>query len=139
MIDARPHVEEIRAAYEVVEPAHPEPGHDLAHFLGNEEEIIDDVLRLPGEFLAQFRILGRDADRAGIEMALAHHDAAGGDQRRSGKPELVRAQHRSNHDIAAGPEHTALIIISSIAPLTGSRRWSACTGLQGCAAGWAFW
>ncbi|RVD14685.1 hypothetical protein EN738_32595, partial [Mesorhizobium sp. M4B.F.Ca.ET.017.02.2.1] len=31
------------------------------------------------EALAQHRVLRRDADRAGIEMALAHHDAAGRD------------------------------------------------------------
>ena len=48
----------------------------LAHFLGDEAEEVDDELRLAGELLAQLRILRRDADRAGVEVADAHHDAA---------------------------------------------------------------
>ena len=50
--------------------------HQLARFFGDEEEVIDDVLGLAGELLAQHRILRGHADRAGVEMALAHHDAA---------------------------------------------------------------
>ena len=34
-------------------------------------------------------------------MALAHHDAAGGDQGCSGKAELVGAEHGANHHVAA--------------------------------------
>ena len=34
------------------------------------------VLRLACETGAQHRVLGRNADRASVEMALAHHDAA---------------------------------------------------------------
>ena len=68
----------------------------LAHFLGDEEEVVDDVLGLALEALAQHRVLRRDADRAGVEMALAHHDAAGGDQRRGGEAELVGAEQRAD-------------------------------------------
>jgi hypothetical protein len=78
--------------------------HDLAHFLGDEEEVVDDVLGLAGEALAQHRVLRRDADRAGVEMALAHHDAAGRDQRRGGEAELVGAEQRADHDVAAGAD-----------------------------------
>ena len=76
--------------------------HQLAHFLGDEEEVVDDVLGLAGELLAQHRVLRRDADRAGVEVALAHHDAAGGDQGRGGEAELVGAEHRADDDVAAG-------------------------------------
>ena len=69
-----------------------ERGHHLAHFLGDEEEVVDDVLGLAGEALAQHRVLRGDADRAGVEVALAHHDAAGGDQRRGREAELVGAE-----------------------------------------------
>ena len=37
-------------------------------------------------------------------MALAHHDAAGGDQRRGGETELVRAQQSGDGDVAPGAQ-----------------------------------
>ena len=82
--------------------AEAERGHDLAQLLGDEEEIVDHMLGRAGEAGAQHRILGGDADRAGVEMALAHHDAAGGDQRRGGEAEFVGAEHRGDGDVAAG-------------------------------------
>ena len=57
-----------------------------------------------GEALAQHRVLGGDPDRAGVEVALAHHDAAGRDQRRGRKAELVGAEQRADHDVAAGAD-----------------------------------
>ena len=57
-----------------------------------------------GEALAQHRVLRRDADRAGVEVALAHHDAAGGDQRRGRHAELVGAEQRADDDVTAGAE-----------------------------------
>jgi hypothetical protein len=58
----------------------------------------------PVEALAQHRVLRRDADRAGVEMALAHHDAARRDQRRGGEAELVGAEQRADDDVAAGAQ-----------------------------------
>mmetsp|Transcript_20954 Transcript_20954/g.80705 ORF Transcript_20954/g.80705 Transcript_20954/m.80705 type:complete len:801 (-) Transcript_20954:283-2685(-) len=55
-----------------------------------------------GELLAQHRVLSCHAHRAGVEVALAHHDAALGHQRRGGEAELVRAQQRADDDVAAG-------------------------------------
>ena len=75
-----------------------------ASFLGHHEEVVDDVLRLAGELLAQHRILRRDADRAGVEMTLPHHDAAERDQRRGREAELLGAEQRGDHDVAAGLE-----------------------------------
>ena len=72
------------------------------HLFGDEEEIVDDVLGLAGEALAQLRILRRDADRARVEVALAHHDAAFDDERRRREAELVRAEQRADRDVAAG-------------------------------------
>ena len=51
-------------------------GHEFAHFFGDEEEEVDDMFRLADEALAQHGVLRRDADRARVEMTLAHHDAA---------------------------------------------------------------
>ena len=86
----------------LVEGAEAERGHEFAHFLGDEEEVVDDVLGLALESRAQHRVLRGDADRAGVEVALAHHDAAGGDQRRGGEAELVGAEQRADHHVAAG-------------------------------------
>ena len=57
---------------------------------------------VPVELRAQHRILRGDADRAGVEVALAHHDAAHGDQRRGGEAELLGAEQRGDGDVAAG-------------------------------------
>ncbi len=92
-------VEPIRLADELRELAIAHGGHHLAHFLGDEEEVVDDVLRRAREAGAQDRILRRDADRAGVEMALAHHDAAGRDQRRGREAELVRAEQRADDHV----------------------------------------
>ena len=82
-----------------------ELGHDLANLLGDKEEEVDDVLGLAGE---AFRSTGTpavaDADRTRVEMTLAHHDAAGGDQRRGGETEFVGPEQRADHDVAAGAE-----------------------------------
>ena len=95
-------VEHLHLPDHLVEGAEAHRRHQLAHLFGDEEEEVDDVLGLAGEALAQHRVLGGDADRAGVEMALAHHDAAGGDQRRRGEAELVGAEQRADDDVAAG-------------------------------------
>ncbi len=75
-------------------------GHQFADVFGDEEEIVDHVLGLANEALAQNRVLCRDPDRASVQMAFAHHDAAGRDQWSGGEAELVCAQKRADHDIA---------------------------------------
>ena len=104
VLDRAAPVEMLGLADHVREAAETEQRHQLAHLLGDEEEIVDHVLRRAGEPLAQLRILGGDPDRAGVEMALAHHDAARGDQRRGREAELVRAEQRAHHDVAPGAE-----------------------------------
>jgi hypothetical protein len=39
------------------------------------EEEVDDVFRFSLELFPEFRILSRDADRASVQVALAHHRA----------------------------------------------------------------
>ncbi len=82
--------------------SHAEPAHDLARLLGDEEEEVDDVLRLPRELRPQLGILRRDPDRAGVQVAGAHHHAAGRDERRGGEAHLVGAEKRGDDDVAAG-------------------------------------
>ncbi len=94
-------VEHLHLADHLVEGAVAHLRHQAAHFLGDEEEEIDDVFGQADEALAQHRILRRDADGAGIEVALAHHDAAGRDQRRRGEAHLIGAEQRGDDDVAA--------------------------------------
>ena len=80
----------------------PSCGEELAHLLGDELEEVDDELGLAGELLAQLGVLRGDADRAGVEVADAHHDAARHDERRGGEAELLGAEQRGDDDVAAG-------------------------------------
>ena len=64
------------------------------------------MLRCALEALAQHRVLGGDANRAGVEMALAHHDAASGDQRRGGEAEFVGAEQGADDHVTAGLQTT---------------------------------
>ena len=107
MVDGLALIEDLGLADHLGEGAEAERGHVFAHLLGDEEEEIDDVLGLALESRAQHRVLRGDADRAGVQMAFAHHDAAGGDQRRGGEAELVGAEQRADHHVAAGA-HAAI-------------------------------
>ena len=102
MVDGAILVEHLRLADHLGEGAEAERGHVLAHLLGDEEEVVDDVLGLALELGAQHRVLRGDAHRAGVEMALAHHDAAGSDERRGREAELVGSEQRADDHVAAG-------------------------------------
>ncbi len=104
MIDAGALLEHIDAADHLIEGAEAELRHVAAHLFGDEEEEIDDVLGRAGESGAQHGVLRGDADGAGVEMALAHHDAAHGDERRGGEAELFGAEQGGDGDVAAGLE-----------------------------------
>ena len=62
------------------------------------------MFRFSREAFAQFWILGRDPDRAGVQVALAHHQAALDDQGGGGKAEFVCAEKCRNNDIATGTQ-----------------------------------
>ncbi len=104
VIDAAALLQLVDATDHLVEAAEAEFRHQLAHFLGEEHEEGDDVFGLADEAAAKLGILRRDADRAGVEMAFAHHHAAFGDERRGGDTEFVRAQQRADDDVAAGAD-----------------------------------
>src|SRR6516165_6433548 len=104
MLDYPNHVELVDPADHLGEFAEAELRHQLADFLSHKEEIIDDVLGLPGEALAQYRVLGRNPNRARIQVTLAHHHAAGGDQRCGRETKFVGTDQGRDHDIAAGAQ-----------------------------------
>ena len=118
VIDGLLHLERVHAADHFIDRAKAKRGHDLACFLGDHEKIIDHMLRIAGEFLAQLRILCGDAHGTGIEVALAHHDATHGDERRGGETHFLRTKQRGDNHIAAGLEaavslqhHTAAEVV----------------------------
>ena len=69
-----------------------------------KKHIVDGMVGLADEALAQNGVLRRHADRAGVQVALPHHDAAGRDERRGGEAEFVGAEKGADNDIAAGPD-----------------------------------
>ena len=71
-------VEAFDVADHLVDGAEPEFGHDLAEFHGDERHEIHHVLGLAFEVLAQLGILSGDADRAGVFLTDAHHQATDG-------------------------------------------------------------
>ena len=102
VLNAFAHVQQIGAANQIVKLANAQLGHDVAHFFRNKEEVVDHVLRLAGKLLAQCRVLRGNTHRAGVEVALAHHDAAFHHQRCGGKAKFVCTQQRANGDVTAG-------------------------------------
>ena len=94
-------VEHLHLPDHFVEGAIAQFGHQLAHLLGDEEEIVDHVLGRALEAFAQHGILSSHAHRAGVEVAYPHHDAASCDQGRRREAELIGAEQRTDHDIAA--------------------------------------
>ena len=104
VVDRLVRLEQVDAADQILEPADAEPRHDLPRLLGDEEEEVDDVLGLALEALAQLGILRRDPDRARVQVAGAHHHAAGRDQRRRREAHLVGAEQRGDDDVAPGLE-----------------------------------
>ena len=55
----------------------------------------------PGEALAQLGVLRRDPDRAGVEVADAHHHAPHHDERRRPEAELLGTEQGSDDDVTA--------------------------------------
>ena len=102
VVQRRTRVQHVHTAHHLIEGAEPHLRHVAADLLGNEEEKVDDVLGRAAELGAQRRVLRGHSHRAGVEVALAHHDAAQRHQRRGRETELLGAQQRGDHYVAAG-------------------------------------
>ena len=102
VLDRAVDVQQLAVPDRLLEAAEAELGEVLAHLLGEELEEVDDELGLAGEPCAQLGVLGRDAHRAGVEVADAHQDAARHDERRRREAELLGAEQRADDDVAAG-------------------------------------
>ena len=102
MLDRVAGVEHLGVTDRLGERAEAERREQLAHLLGDELEEVHDELGLAGEALAQLGVLRGHTDRAGVEVADAHHDAAAHHERRGGEPELLGAEQRGDDDVASG-------------------------------------
>ncbi len=102
VVDGPVGIQAIDAADHFVHGPKAQLGHDLSSFLGDQEQVIHHVLGLAGKLFPQIGVLRGDPDGAGIQMALPHHDAAHGDQRRGAKAKLFRPQHGGDHHVPAG-------------------------------------
>ena len=96
--------------------------HDLARFFGHQEQVVDDVFGLAAEQLSQRGVLRGDANRAGVEVTLPHHDATERDQRGGGKAELFGSQQAGDHDIAARLELAVRFQADSTAQVVQNER-----------------
>src|SRR6266568_653228 len=104
VLDRRYQVQQLGMPDGLVEAPEAERGEQLPDLPGEEPEEVLHELRLAGVPLAQYRVLRGDADRAGVEVADAHHDAALDDQRRGREPVLLGAQQRRDQHVPAGLE-----------------------------------
>ena len=104
MRDRRLGVQPVHLPDHLLKAAEAQLGHNLAHFLGDEEQVVDHVFRRAGKARPQHRVLCRNAHRAGVQMAFAHHDAAGRDQRAGGEAELIGPQQRAHHHVPPGAQ-----------------------------------
>ena len=106
MIDGVTRFKNVRAAHHLDDGAEAELSHEFTHFLSDEFHEVHGMLRITGEIGAQTRILSGDADRAGIQMANAHHDATERDKRSGGKAKFFRAKQCGDDNIPASLELT---------------------------------
>src|SRR5690606_3350585 len=68
VLNAGAGIQEDDAADKVVELANTQLSHDLAHFFGNEEEIVHYMFRLAREFLAKLGVLCCHTHGTGVEV-----------------------------------------------------------------------
>ena len=115
-------VERLDAADGLLERAEAELGEQLADLLGDVLHEVDDELGLAAELLAQLGVLRGHAHRAGVEVADAHHHAARHDERRGGEAELLGAEQRGDHHVAAGLELAVALHDDAVAQAVEQQR-----------------
>ncbi len=95
----RRHFQYVCVPQSIVDTSKPQFCQQPSYVGGDEAKEVLDILGPAGESLAQFGILRRYSDRAGVEVTYPHHDAPGRDEWRRGKPVLLRPQQRGDDDV----------------------------------------
>ena len=101
LIQILPHLQQIRAAYQLIHSPHAQSGHVFPQFPGNKSHEILHILRLASEMFPKLRILGSYAHRTGVQVADPHHDASQRHQGRCGKAEFLRPQDGGDGHVPA--------------------------------------
>ncbi len=91
----------------LVHAAKAQPGHDLAQLAGHVGHVVHNMLGLAHEGGAQAAVLGGDAGRAGVLLAVALHEAAHGQAGAGGEAELLGTQ-QGRHRYVAPVEQLAV-------------------------------
>ena len=102
VVDRLAHIQTIALADHLVDRTETQLRHQLPNLFRHEEKVVHHMFRLAGEALAQFRILGGDPHRTGIQMAFAHHQTSLCNQGGRGETHFIGAQHGGDHHIASG-------------------------------------
>ncbi len=85
---------------------HTQGGHVAPRFLGEPSEQQHHLICRAGELRPQVLLLGGDPDRARVEMALADHLAAHGQQWEGPEAEPLGTEHGGHDDVPSGAKTT---------------------------------
>ncbi len=99
-IHSRAGAEAVVPTSEFAEGANTELRKAIADFFGQVTEVGDNHLGLALKFGAELFVLGGDADRTGVEMALARHNTTDGEERGGAEAKFVGAENGGKDDIA---------------------------------------
>ena len=81
-------------------------GEHFAHFGCVEGDQVHNLVSIASELFTQRLVLCTHANRAGIGLALAHHDAPHRDQRGCPDAVFLGTQHRRHDDVTARAQAT---------------------------------
>ena len=99
-----PDGEQVASTHQFVHGPDPDRRHALPQFLCHKAHEVHYIFRLSGKPRPQFRVLCRNADRTGVQVADAHHAAPQGNQWCCCKAEFLRTEHAGYRHIPAGHE-----------------------------------
>ena len=91
-----------------------------ACLFGQAAEEKYDLVGRAGEFRPEVLLLGGDPDRAGVEVALANHLAAHGEERKRPEAEPLRPEQGGDNDVAPGAQPSVGLQEHSRAKTVGS-------------------
>ena len=100
VVNCRPNVERLHPTDHFVNRPKAKLCHQLAHFLRNEFEEVDDEFGLASKSCTEFRVLGCNAYRTCVEVTNTHHHAARHDERGGSESKLFGAEQSGDNDIS---------------------------------------